>query len=289
LIRARVTNEHDHGFVYQQTLTDGYDAFVRITSQRSGQPGINAAEYAGFEFYAPNKSEQTQIGNLFQKLDDLIALHQRKRDLLKQQKQAFLHCMFPKPGATEPELRFRGFNEPWQRLRWDEVVGRLTSQSSDEAVPRLEFEDLVAGEGVLNRDITTKKDNRKGIPFQQNDILFGKLRPYLQNWLFADFVGIAVGDFWVFRAQPRTDPRFIYYLMQGNDFQSAAALSSGTKMPRSNWNTVSATVLSIPRAIVEQAYIGEFFLRLDDRITAEAAVINRIQTLKRALLRQMFV
>lgn len=78
LIRAKVNLENDAEFVFQNTLTDSYDSFIRITSQRSGQPGVNAQEYQGFSFYVPSLKEQQQIGTYFRNLDILITLHQRK-------------------------------------------------------------------------------------------------------------------------------------------------------------------------------------------------------------------
>ena len=77
LIRAKVKPEYDAEFVFQNTLTDNYDKFIRITSQRSGQPGVNAQEYQSFEIMAPKYEEQRRIGRFFRNLDNLITLHQR--------------------------------------------------------------------------------------------------------------------------------------------------------------------------------------------------------------------
>jgi type I restriction enzyme S subunit len=98
LIRAKVKPEYDAEFVFQNTLTDKYGKFIRITSQRSGQPGVNAQEYQCFEIMTPKYEEQKRIGALFQNLDNLITLHQRKCDLLKEVKQFMLENMFPKKG-----------------------------------------------------------------------------------------------------------------------------------------------------------------------------------------------
>ncbi len=78
LIRANIKSEYDTEFVFQNTLTNGYDQFIRITSQRSGQPGVNAQEYQDYTLFIPTKQEQTQIGSYFKHLDNLITLHQRK-------------------------------------------------------------------------------------------------------------------------------------------------------------------------------------------------------------------
>ncbi|MDE8702742.1 hypothetical protein PZH32_07165 [Adlercreutzia equolifaciens] len=78
LIRARLSQDADPEFVYQQTLTEPYAKFVEITSQRSGQPGINAIEYGEWELAWCSWKEQRLIGSFFQRLDSLITLHQRE-------------------------------------------------------------------------------------------------------------------------------------------------------------------------------------------------------------------
>ena len=78
LIRARISEEYDAEFVFQNTLTDRYNKYIAVTSQRSGQPGVNAQEYSEFEIQVPEKDEQTKIGAYFRTLDHLITLHQRK-------------------------------------------------------------------------------------------------------------------------------------------------------------------------------------------------------------------
>ena len=94
LIRARIKSGVDSNFVFQHTLTSSYENFIRVTSQRSGQPGVNAKEYSTFEISVPSYEEQRKIGSFFKQLDDTITLHQRKLDLLKEQKKGFLQKMF---------------------------------------------------------------------------------------------------------------------------------------------------------------------------------------------------
>lgn len=78
LIRARIKDEYDAEFVFQNTLTDKYNKYIAVTSQRSGQPGVNAQEYSEFKIQVPKKEEQIKIGKYFQNLDNLITLHHRK-------------------------------------------------------------------------------------------------------------------------------------------------------------------------------------------------------------------
>ena len=84
--------------MFQLTLTDDYEKFIRITSQRSGQPGVNAQEYAGYGISIPTYEEQKKIGQYFSTLDHLITLHQHKCDQLKEVKRFMLQNMFPQKG-----------------------------------------------------------------------------------------------------------------------------------------------------------------------------------------------
>ena len=94
LIRARIKEEYDAEFVFQNTLTDRYNKYIAVTSQRSGQPGVNAQEYAEFEINVPKKEEQTKIGTYFRNIDHLITLHQQKCEELKKIKKFMLQKMF---------------------------------------------------------------------------------------------------------------------------------------------------------------------------------------------------
>ena len=124
----------------------------------------------------------------------------------------------------------------------------------------------MSGAGRLNKDIYAKQSSKSGIAFHKGDVLYGKLRPYLQNWLLPTFDGLAVGDFWVLQPQ-NADSSFLYRLIQSRQFDEVANQSTGTKMPRADWKLVSKTVFSIPSYISEQAAIGTYFTALDNLIT----------------------
>ena len=78
LIRAKVNQDNDAEFVFQSTLSPSYEKYIRITSQRSGQPGVNAQEYGEYDLFAPSKEEQQRIGQFLRGIDNLITLHQRQ-------------------------------------------------------------------------------------------------------------------------------------------------------------------------------------------------------------------
>ena len=94
LIRGNILQGFNAHFIFQITLNEQFKHFIQTTSQRSGQPGINAKEYSSFEFLCPSLEEQTQIGNFFKHLDDTIALHQREVEKYKKIKQSYLEKMF---------------------------------------------------------------------------------------------------------------------------------------------------------------------------------------------------
>lgn len=105
LIRGRVKSNYSPEFIFQNTLTDDYDKFIRITSQRSGQPGVNAQEYASYEISVPKFEEQQKIGAYFSTLDHLITLHQHKLNILKDIKKYMIFGMLNiEGGKNMPEL-----------------------------------------------------------------------------------------------------------------------------------------------------------------------------------------
>ena len=202
----------------------------------------------------PSRTEQDRIVSVFRQLDNLITLHQRKCANLCSPSQVVFSLLF----ATS--------TFSWEQRKFEEIAVRSSVICSDDTLPRVEYEDIVSGTGRLNKDIYAKQSIKSGIAFHQGDVLFGKLRPYLQNWLLPTFDGLAVGDFWVLQPQ-NADSSFLYRLIQSRQFDEVANQSTGTKMPRADWKLVSKTVFSIPSNISEQAAIGTYFTALDSLIT----------------------
>lgn len=83
LIRAKINSNYDSNFIFQNTLTSNYKKYIQVTSQRSGQPGVNAQEYGEYPIMTPTLLEQKKIGDSLKHLDHLITLHQRKAKSLK--------------------------------------------------------------------------------------------------------------------------------------------------------------------------------------------------------------
>ena len=246
-----------------------------------GQWRIHESDFLKIEISVPSVEEQRKIGAYLDQLDNLITLHQRKFEKLTNVKKSMLEKMFPQNGSSYPEIRFKGFTDPWEQRKFEEIAVRSSVICSDDTLPRVEYEDIVSGTGRLNKDIYAKQSSKSGIVFHQGDVLYGKLRPYLQNWLLPTFDGLAVGDFWVLQPQ-NADSSFLYRLIQSRQFDEVANQSTGTKMPRADWKLVSKTVFSIPSNISEQAAIGTYFTALDSLIT-----LHQRQTIVYAVIRSI--
>ena len=249
---------------------------------------INSGDIRSAEIMIPSPEEQSAIGSLFRTLDDLLANYKDNLANYQSLKATMLSKMFPKAGHKVPEIRLEGFEGEWEEKQFSKLIKRVTQSSDSDSLPKVEFEDIISGQGRLNKDISSKFDNRKGIHFKPGYTLYGKLRPYLNNWLLPKFEGVALGDFWVFDPNGN-DSNFIYYLVQSNRYQKVANDTSGTKMPRSDWKSVSSTIFAIPQTVAEQQAISTYFSNLDNLITAHQEKISQLEILKKKLLQDMFI
>ena len=139
----------------------------------------------------------------------------------------------------------------------------------------------------MNKDIRLKEAVKSGITFDGSQVLYGKLRPYLHNWLNPDFKGIAVGDWWVLKPI-NMDKNFLYRLIQTQQFDNIANQSSGSKMPRADWTLISNSEFMVPFSKEEQSEIGGYFDSLDHLITLHQRKYEKLQNMKKACLEKMF-
>lgn len=232
----------------------------------------------------PLLKEQKKIAEILATQDKAIELQGRKIEELKRFKQGCLEKMFPRKGQKVPEKRFPGFTDDWEERKLNAVVSRESATKISSAkFPSVEYEDVISEEGHLNKDIYQKEPGKNGIAFDGSQVLYGKLRPYLHNWLNPDFKGVAVGDWWVMKPID-ADKNFLYRLIQTPRFDNVSNQSSGSKMPRADWNLVSNTEFMIPYSKVEQHKIGEYFSSLDHLITLHQRKLEEMKRQKKALM-----
>lgn len=189
---------------------------------------------------------------------------------------------------AKPKIRFNGYTEDWEQRKFSDIAARESSIfTSTTDIPSVEYEDVIAEEGRLNKDICLKEAVKSGIIFDGSQVLYGKLRPYLHNWLNPDFKGIAVGDWWVLKPI-NIDKKFLYRLIQTQQFDNIANQSSGSKMPRADWNLISNSEFMVPFSKEEQSKIGRYFDSLDHLITLHQRKCEQTKTLKKYMLQKMF-
>ena len=187
-----------------------------------------------------------------------------------------------------PEIRFSGFTDDWEQRKFEKFAQRQSNTMiSNPDNPCIEYEDVISEQGILNKDVCSKDAEKNGIIFTEEDILYGKLRPYLHNWLNPDFKGVAVGDWWVLRPI-NMDKNFLYWLIQTPQYDNAANQSSGTKMPRADWKLVSNTDFYVPISNEEQAKIAGLFEIINTLITLHQRKLNGLKNVKKAMLEKMF-
>ncbi|PHM45094.1 type I restriction-modification enzyme subunit S [Xenorhabdus mauleonii] len=186
-----------------------------------------------------------------------------------------------------PEIRYKGFNDQWQEREFSHFATRVSTHHQSTCLACVEYEDIVAGKGIFNKDIQQKKNFKTGLKFEAGDVVFGKLRPYLKNWFLADFEGLAVGDFWVLRAN-NVASTFLFSLIQTNRFEFISNLSAGSKMPRSDWGLVSTSCFFVPKNISESNEIGNYFQKLDALINQHQQKHDKLCKFKKSMLEKMF-
>lgn len=279
--------EGDSDF-YLKLLNTSITKQVMLQAEGTGQKVLSLSKFKSIKTLVPSLPEQSAIGSLFRTLDDLLTSYKDNLANYQSLKATMLSKMFPKAEQRVPEIRLDGLEGEWEEKEFIQIVNRITESSDSDSLPKVEFEDIISGQGKLNKDISSKFDNRKGILFKPGYTLYGKLRPYLNNWLLPKFEGVALGDFWVFDPNGNNSD-FIYYLVQSSRYQKVANDTSGTKMPRSDWKSVSTTIFAIPQTIAEQQAIGAYFSNLDNLINSYQEKISQLEILKKKLLQDMFI
>ena len=242
--------------------------------------------------FVPTLEEQQKIGSFFKQLDDTIALHQRKLDLLKEQKKGFLQKMFPKNGEKVPELRFAGFADDWEERKLGELGSVAMNRrifkdqtSENEEVPffkigtfgskpdafisRELFEEyklkypypeigdvLISASGSIGRTVVYQGEDEY---FQDSNIVWLKHDNRLDNKFLKQFYSIVK---W-----------------QGLE---------GSTIKRLYNKNILDTDISIPSTI-EQNKIGMFFEQLDDTIALHQRKLDLLKEQKKGFLQKMFV
>ena len=152
----------------------------------------------------------------------------------------------------------------------------------------IELEHIEPETGMCLGNVPLRIQNSLKNLCKPNDIIFGKLRPYLRKFLFSESEYAVSSETWILTASDGIYPKFLFYLIQSEPFMRAANVSSGTKMPRSEWSNVANAKFYIPNA-KKQKSIAYCFSLIDVHLQKNQKSLSAMEALKRGLLQHMFV
>ena len=232
----------------------------------------------------PISMEQEKIGNFFNRIDNLITLHQRKLDKLKNIKKSMLEKMFPKNGSNVPEIRFKGFTDAWEQRKLGEVFNY--EQPQDYIVKTTKYDDkykipvLTAGQSF----ILGYTDENFGI--KKAD----KVNPVV---IFDDFTTSSHYVDFSFKIKSSA-MKILTLADEKTDIYSAFIVLQNIKyIPISHerhWiSTFSNFKVKIPQLQEEQTKLGKFFHSIDHLITLHQRKLEKLKNIKKACLEKMFV
>ena len=231
--------------------------------------------------------EQQLIAYYFSQLDNLITLHQRKFEKLTNVKKSMLEKMFPQNGSSYPEIRFKGFTDPWEQRKLGDVVQITMGQSPDGSTYSDEPSDYILVQGnadlqngwvcprIWTTQITKKAD--AGDLIMSVRAPAGAMGKTAYNAVIGRGVAAIKGN------------EFIYQLLVKMDMDGFwKTLSCGSTFESLNSDNIKNAEVKVP-ITAEQVQIGNFFRQLDNLITLHQRELEKLKNLKKACLEKMFV
>ena len=247
-------------------------------------------------------NEQRAIGGFYNSLDSFITLHQRKYDKLCTMKKSMLDKMFPKPGETEPEIRFDGFTDPWEQRKLGNcgtTYGGLSGKTKEDfGHGNARF---VPYTNVFDNPLTdTKRLETVEIDSSQNKVAYGDTFFTVSSetpdevgmssvWL-SDQDDVYLNSFcFGYRQDSTFDPHYLAYMLRSSSIRSdLTLLAQGISRFNISKNKVMELSAPVPSA-AEQKQIGQYFARLDSLITLHQRKLELLRNIKKSLLDRMFV
>ena len=269
------------------------------TFLQGGQGNLSGAIVKNIELELPEDSEQQKIGQVFQSIDRLITLHQRKYDKLTKIKKSMLEKMFPKNGSNVPEIRFSGFSDAWEQRELG-MVGSFYyghscpkwSVTEDATTPCIRYGELYTKFGtIVDRVFSYTSMPSEKLRFSKGtEVLIPRVGedPMDYNhctWL--SLKGIAIGEMIsVFNSDQ--NPLFMAIMFNATLRQEFAMRVEGGSVTNLYFEKLKNIEVKYP-LISEQQKIGQFFQSIDRLITLHQRELDRLQKIKKSCLEKMFV
>lgn len=281
------------------TLNFVFGIFQKIDwksmDESTGVPSLSKATINNVRVSYPNSTEQIKIGQYFSKLDDLITLHQRECDQLKELKKSMLKKMFPRDGSNIPEVRFAGFTDAWEQRKLNEIVRiydgvHQTPKYQDSGIMFLSVENISTLQSTKYISEEDFKRDYKVYP-QENDILMtrigdvGTTNVVTDNSLKAYYVSLALLKY------KNTNPYFLSNAMQSDYVQKGLAnrtLKTAVPM-KINKDEIGKVDIILSASVEEQSKIGSYFKNIDNLITLHQRELEILKNLKKTCLKRMFI
>ena len=177
----------------------------------------------------------------------------------------------------------------WQKIELNEILSisskKFNPIGNNENKKCVELEHLSQETGKLLGYTNSSEQQSIKNSFEEGQILFGKLRPYLKKFWKAEFEGVCSSEIWVMNGK-KVKNDFLFYLVQTEKFNQIANVSSGSKMPRADWNYMSEIPFDIP-PLKEQEKIAEILTTWDEAITKQTELLRAKELLKIALMQKL--
>lgn len=178
----------------------------------------------------------------------------------------------------------------WEIYDFDRIVIRPKSRHLPNPQTHLrciELEHLSQGDGSILGYIDSAEQKSMKNEFEEGDVLFGKLRPYLRKYWLAKFRGVCSSEIWVLRViSDVCTKEYLFDIVSSYNFVKKANVSSGSKMPRAEWDYVSKIPILTP-PLAEQQKIAEVLGTWDKAIEKQSQLIKKLELRKKGLMQQL--
>ena len=236
--------------------------------------------------------EQQLIAYYFSQLDNLITLHQRKFEKLTNVKKSMLEKMFPQNGSSYPEIRFKGFTDPWEQRKLGELVLFNPKDELPQAFEYVDLESVVGTEMLSHRtEVKSSAPSRAQRLAHTGDLFYQTVRPYQKNnYLFEKPDNNYVFSTGYAQMRPYVDGYFLLSLVQSERFVKVVLDNcTGTSYPAINANDLAEIEVAAPSDESEAQKIGTIFRSIDNLITLHQRELEKLQNIKKSMLEKMFV
>ena len=231
---------------------------------------LNLTEMLQYEIYIPSVSEQRQIADVLIRLDNLITLHQRRYDQLKNVKKSMLEKMFPRNGANVPEIRFAGFTNAWEQRKVGDCFTERVESMPDGELISVTINDGIKKFSELGRHDNSNDDKSKYKKVCVGDIAYNSMRMWQGASGYSPYEGIVSPAYTVLSPNSGINSKCLAYQFKLPEIIHTFQVNS-QGITSDNWNlkypALSQIEIFVSKDEQEQAKIAKFFENLDNLIT----------------------